>query len=301
MTPAASTRRRFIAIAAAVLGAPAAARLLQQRHEAPQLWTGVALGAEVRIELLGATPQRAQRLFARISRLLESVEEHFSLYRDSALTRLNRTGRLAYPPPALQEIFELSGRVHAATGGAFDPTIQPLWLALATAGDVAAARARTGWPRVRFASDEIALEPDMQLTFNGVAQGHAADQVAALLRTEGFANVLIDTGEIAGLGVRPDHRPWQAAIALPDGTVIGETSLSDRALAVSSPLGTRIGNGLPHIVDPHGGAPRWQLVAVSASRAAVADALSTAFCLMDRRAIAHALAHFPEARIESLM
>ena len=47
--------------------------------------------------------------------------------------------------------------------------------------------------------------------------------------------------------------------------------------------------------------PRWQTVSVSAPSAAVADALSTAFCLMERPAIAAALAGFPEARVEALV
>jgi len=42
-------------------------------------------------------------------------------------------------------------------------------------------------------------------------------------------------------------------------------------------------------------------VSVSAPEAAVADALSTAFCLMERPAIDNALRLFPEARIEALI
>jgi thiamine biosynthesis lipoprotein len=57
-------------------------------------------------------------------------------------------------------------------------------------------------------------------------------------------------------------------------------------------------NGQPHILGPQGQAPVWQTVSVSAPEAAIADALSTAFCLMDRVAIDKALARFPDARLE---
>jgi thiamine biosynthesis lipoprotein len=153
---------------------------------------------------------------------------------------------------------------------------------------------------VRISEAEIALEPGMQLTFNGIAQGHAADEVASLLKSEGFTNVLIDTGEIAALGARPDGAAWQAAITLPDGREIRRAALSNMALAVSSPSGTLIGGSKAHIINPMGGAPLWRIAAVSAPRAALADALSTAFCLMPRQAVEAALERFPAARLESL-
>lgn len=291
------TRRRFIISAACALGAPASAA--EPRQEL-QEWTGRAMGADARIVLAGASPERASRVFAKVERVLNVVEQHFSLYRDSSLTRLNRTGLLAHPAPAMLAVMRLSGEVHSATGGLFDPTVQPLWLATATSGDTAAARALVGWERVRISEAEIALEPGMQLTFNGIAQGHAADEVASLLKSEGFTNVLIDTGEIAALGTRPDGSAWQAAITLPDGREIRRAALSNMALAVSSPSGTLIGGGKAHIINPMGGAPLWRIAAVSASRAALADALSTAFCLMTRQAVEAALERFPEARLEAL-
>lgn len=287
-------RRRFLTIAAAAAVArPAPAN---QGHE----WTGTAMGAAARVVVSGCDRPRAQRIFRKVEAILTQIETQFSLHRESALTRLNRTGRLRHPDADVLSLFRLAGEVHAATAGVFDPTIQPLWLALAQSGDVEAARRRVGWHRVRIAGDEIALEPGMQVTFNGIAQGFAADRIAALMRTAGFTDVLIDAGEIAGLGTRADGAPWRADIVLPDGTPVGRALLSDRALATSAPLGTHIGAGLPHIVHPAGSAPRWQLAAVSAPRAAVADALSTAFCLMERHAIGRALGCFPGARLAAL-
>lgn len=285
-------RRRFLTIAAAFAACPAQAAT-------PQIWTGRALGTEARIVLHGADRQAAAGLFARVEAELARIESHFSLHADSALVRLNRDGRLAHPAPEVTELFTLAGRVHAATGGAFDPTVQPLWLATATGGDTAGARRLIGWQRVRVAPDEIRLAPGMALTFNGIAQGHAADRIAALLRGAGFRDVLIDMGEVAALG-RNGARDWEAAIAAPDGHVLARLPLRDRALATSSPMGTRIGAGAGHILDPRGGSARWTTVAVSAADAATADALSTAFCVMDRAAIGRALALFPGARIEAL-
>ena len=291
------TRRRFLTLTAAALACPA-------RAEAPQVWDGRALGAAARIVLTGAPPRHARRVFAKVERALARIEAQFSLHVDSALTRLNRDGRLAHPGPEIVALFDLADRVHRATGGAFDPSVQPLWLALATGGDTAAARTLVGWERVRVSPEAIRLDPGMALTFNGIAQGAAADRIAALMRAEGFGDVLIDVGEIAGLGLSPRGVPWRAGIVLPDGTEVGRAALRDRALATSAPGGTRIGSrsgpGSGHILDPRGGAARWRLAAVTAPSAALADALSTAFCVMDRHQIDAALAAFPQARLAVL-
>lgn len=286
-------RRRFLSLAAAFVAAPAAAKA------GPEVWTGHALGAEARITLLGADHATARRLFRRVEAEVARIEAHFSLFRDSALTRLNRDRHLPWPAPEVTGLFALAGRVHGATGGVFDPTIQPLWLAIATGGDIAAARRLIGWHRVRLEPAEIAIDRGMALTFNGIAQGHAADRIAALMRAAGFGEVLIDMGEVVALG-RREGRPWLAAIADPDGEERARTGLIDRALATSSPLGTRIGAGSAHILHPAGLPPRWSTVSVSAPDAATADALSTAFCLMDRAGIDAALAAFPGAALEYL-
>lgn len=293
------SRRRFLTIvAAAAIAAPRVG--VAERLE----WRGRAMGAEARIVLDGADPAAARAIFRKVERLLAQLEAQFSLHADSGLVRLNRTGRWAFPAPGVADLFRLAGRVHAASGGAFDPTIQPLWLALATGGDANAARALVGWRHVDVSDAGIRLaRPGMALTFNGIAQGYAADRVADLLRHEGFDGVLVDMGETRAIGERPGGGAWRAAIALPDGTEVARAELRDEALAVSSPAGTMIGPNArhDHILDPRGGGARWRLCAVTAPSAALADGLSTAFCVMERQAIDAALAAFPQARLAALV
>jgi len=288
-----TTRRRFLVLSAAALVTPARSAT---RHD----WAGIALGAEARLTLSGATDAQARHIFARVTAELARIEAQFSLHRDSALARLNRDRRLAHPAPELLDLFALAGRVHAATGGVFDPTIQPLWLATATGGDLQTARAAIGWARVRVTPQRISLDPGMALTFNGIAQGHAADRIAALMRAEGMHDVLIDMGEVQALGHRPDGAAWRAQITAPDGSPLVTRPLTDCALATSSPMGTRIGDGASHILHPNGLPPLWRTVAISAPQAAVADALSTAACLLDSAAITRALTAFPGAQIAHL-
>ena len=124
------TRRRFLTVSAAFLSGPAHSATLQE-------WSGPALGTSGRILLSGASPLVARQVFAKVERTLRQVESQFSLYRESSLVRLNRTGWLAYPDPEMLKVFELADVVHSVTGGIFDPSIQPLWLATSLGGDVA--------------------------------------------------------------------------------------------------------------------------------------------------------------------
>ncbi len=282
-------RRRFLALTACAL-------IPQSVFAAT--WSGTGLGAALSLRLIGGTPRQTARAFAHVEREIARIEAMASLHRDSSLTRLNRDGHLTHPAPDLAALLGLAGRVHAATGGAFDPTVQPLYLALA-AGQPPD-RSLIGWDRVQVGAQEIRLDRGQALTLNGIAQGWAADRIAQVLREAGFANALIDMGEVQALGTRDDGGPWRGAVETPEGKTLAEVSLTDRALATSSPYGTRIGAaGLPHILGPQGQAPVWNTVSVSAPSAALADALSTAFCLMTRAQIDRALQDFPAARLEA--
>ncbi len=287
------SRRRFLAISASALATPASA--------STRTWAGTGLGGAISVRLEGLDPAVWYRVTRRIAAVVEQTERQFSLFRDSALTRLNRDGRLAFPAPAFLELCQLADRIHRDTSGAFDPSVQPLWVAARAQGDWAAARRHVGWQRIAVSSQEIRLEPGMALTFNGVAQGWCADRIAALLRTEGLNNVLIDMGEIVGMGHRASGRPWLAAVQSVEGKNLAKVPLGDRALATSSPRGTVLPNGQGHILSPAGQAALWSTVSVSATSAATADALSTAFCLMSRDAISNTLARYPAAHCEVLM
>lgn len=297
------SRRRFISISAAAAAVPG----IVSAAETVATWKGIALGAAAQMQIAGLSQADARPVFARVEAEIERIENIFSLYRPtSALSQLNETGSLAAPPAEFLELLSLSASLHAATGGAFDPSVQPLWQAYAQGGGDAAtrnAKRRIGWRHLTFGPDRIAFgRPGMALTLNGIAQGYLTDRVTALLERAGLSDVLVDMGEIRALGERPGGGAWRAGIVFPDrGAPAARVTLSGRALATSAPGGTRIGAGGPgHIIDPRSGRPgaRWDLVSVSADRAVLADGLSTAFCVMERDDIAQALRLFGTAQIE---
>lgn len=271
------TRRRFLQVLAS---APVAAQGMAAQGAVaaagPRRWQGLALGAEAEITLMGGPRGAAEAALAELPALLAQVEAELSLYRpDSALSRLNATGRLADPPPLLQRALTVCDQLHRLTDGLFDPSVQPLWRALAQGKapkDPAtlAAAALIGWQHVRL--QPLELGAGQALTLNGMAQGLATDAVRALLARHGFDQALVNIGEFAAL-----EGPWRLGIADPIHGVLAERQLRGRAMATSSPVVA----GRAHILHPMGGAAIWSTISVEAPDATLADGLSTALTLTD--------------------
>ncbi len=271
-------RRRFLAISAAMLAArPVAARTLR--------WNGVALGAEVGLTLKG-DPVAAEGALEGTRAILAEVERSFSLYDPSStLSALNRTGRLAATPDLMAKLLAITDQLHEQTGGVFDPSVQSRWMSLAR-GQALNRNAR--WTDMRRQGEAIRLAPGQTLTFNGIAQGFATDLVSAHLRRSGFSETLVNIGEF-----RAGEGQWRVGLEDPLFGHLGTRSLSNRAIATSSPAAQTIGeSGVPHILHPGDPTlrPLWSTVSVEAPTAAIADGLSTAMCFMTRGEITGALA-----------
>lgn len=261
------TRRRFLTISCAALGAPARAAGVTTR------WHGRALGANVSVAIHGPA-DIAEPALAEALRQIARVEALFSLYApDSLLVALNRTGQLDAPPADMLALFEASSAMHAATGGLFDPTVQVLWQALATGVPPEDAQPHIGWSRVAVSPERIQLAPGQQLSFNGIAQGYATDRVSDALRAAGLRDIHVNIGEHAAYG---DAR--RLGLSDPTHGHLGHLTLNNGAVATSSPGATHV-RGAAHIFGPRGEAPLWSTITVMAHRATEADALSTALCL----------------------
>ena len=260
------------------------------------------MGAKVSMKLAGLSSEAAAPVFSAVEMELTRLENIFSLYRtESQISVLNRKGVLEAPAPELLQVLALSDRLNAESDGLFDPTIQTLWMALAqgqTGAELDKAWALVGWQGVQFDTVSVRLrESGQALTLNGIAQGFITDRIAALLKSHGLLDVLLDMGEIAAQGQPDAARSWEIGVAKPDGSVVKRLSLRDRALATSAPMGTPLGTA-GHIINPLGHPASHQLMSVSASQAAIADGLSTALCLMDSGAGQELVKRFPGARIE---
>ncbi len=274
-------RRRFLTLAAAFACAP--------RLSEAGTWRGHALGAEVSVSLSGPRAE-VDAALSEIPAILARVEAAFSIYRpESEVSRLNRMGRIV-PSALFRDLVDAADRAHALSGGLFDPSVQPLWQALATGGDARAARDLVGWSRLRV-GDAVTLGPGQALTFNGIAQGFATDLVRDHLAARGAARALVNIGEHQALG-----GPFRLGLVDPEAGRVGHRSLADGALATSSPGAMRLASGR-HILSPTGALPLWSTLSVEAPRATLADALSTAGVFMDQDRLAALKAEAGLARI----
>ena len=301
------TRRRFIAVSAAAGFVPTAA-LGSSGHL--QHWSGVAMGARASLSIAGLTGSDFTRLVEMVTAEINRLENIFSLYRaDSELSRLNASGTLEAPAIDFLRLLSHASSINRATNGAFDPTIQPLWDAYAHYSglpdpeELARAKQLVGWKHVLFNEKRVAFDrPGMAVTLNGIAQGYATDRIADLLRSNGLVNVLVSVGEIAAVGERDPGKPWRIGISDIEDDIPNETvTLTDMAIATSSPTGMTFGPGKNsgHIFNPHQGRPmdHWQRISVISKSAAVADGLSTAFCVMCEPKIRTTLKQFANTRL----
>lgn len=285
------SRRRFLSIA---VGACAIAALPGTgAATVPDIvrWHGTAMGAEAQMLLPAG---QADRLIPVVMAEVDRLEGIFSLYRaDSVLAELNRTGSITAPPPEMVDLLSRAASFSSRSNGAFDITVQSLWMLYAehfrsdnadprgpSADRLHDALKHVDWSAMSISPQRISLgRPGMAITLNGIAQGYVTDRVATLLRAEGFDRVLIDLGETRALGPHPDGRPWQIGFA--SHPAIG---LHDGAIATSSGAGMRFtgANTATHILDPRTGAAvgQWVSATVEAPTATEADALSTALTLM---------------------
>jgi thiamine biosynthesis lipoprotein len=298
------SRRRFIRITGIAAGLSLAELAGSRRPAAATLlhhWQGIALGADASLQLYHPDPIEAGRLIADALAEVRRLEQIFSLYqKSSALCRLNRTGSLTNPPQELVELLSDCSRFFHASGGAFDPTVQPLWDLYAghfsqadsdpngpPAAAIDRARAKLGFASVAFDGNEVRfLRPGMALTLNGIAQGYITDRVAELLRARGVAHTLVDMGETRALDNHPAGRPWVVGLEDPrvENGILRRVDIDNQAIATSGGYGTQFdaAGRFNHIFDPATGrcAGRYLSVSVIAPRATIADALSTALSVM---------------------
>jgi thiamine biosynthesis lipoprotein len=255
--------------------------------------TGRALGTDVSIVALHGTQADAEWAIDAAFAELETVESIMSLYRpESQICRLNETRDLLKPHPYLVQVLRKAQRVSAASNGAFDVTVQPLWTLYANSSaagrlpspaDIDRIRKHVDWRKVLVSDDRIELKgAGTAITLNGIAQGFAADCVLAALAANGVQHALVDTGEIGTRGRRGDSECWTIGVKHPrqPDALIQRVPLAGRCLATSGDYEATFTPDYAnnHIFDPHTGhSPQvFQSVTAVAKTGLEADVLSTA-------------------------
>jgi thiamine biosynthesis lipoprotein len=253
-------------------------------------------------------PPEVQR---SIDALLARFDEQVSTWRpDSEISRFNAAPAGEWFPVsrATADIVARAIELHRLTDGASDVTVGPvlrLWGfgagtpkqrgdAPAPSDDkLNAARALLGVDRLGVRTDPPALRKDaegLEVDLSSIAAGYAIDLVVDDLSAAGIDNATIEmTGEVRGVGLRPDGRPWRVGVQAPppsEKSIAQVLPLADLALATSGDFHNVHmvgGQRVTHIIDPRTGRPlpyRGASVTVVADDAFAADGVATALFVM---------------------
>jgi thiamine biosynthesis lipoprotein len=294
--------------------APSATAPEAQRFEYRQLHMGV----EARLVLYAQDQSRADFAAFKAYERLAQLEACWSHWRaDSELSRLVAQAGQG-PQPISSDLFRalsLSQGLAEVSGGAFDPTGAPvyqLWANARASGklppaeELAEARARVGWQRVRLdaAARTAELEPGTELDLSGIGKGFAADELAEVLRHAGTPVALIEIGgDLVLSDAPPNARGWRvlAGSGQPGGQ--DEALLLRRCGVATSGDAVQAleaeGQRHSHIIDPRTGLAltHGRTVTVVAESGALADALATAASVLEPDEAQLLIDRFPGAQV----
>lgn len=225
---------------------------------------------------------------------VDALEGALTVFRDSSeLARVNRhaAARPVGVSAGLWDLLGLCRDLHAATGGAFDPTSTPLsreWGFLTREGRVPSAeqieatRARVGMGRVVLDEADRSVSfasPGVELNLGSIGKGWALDRIASGLRSRGLHHALVSAGGSSFLGW--GGRDWAVTLR-PGREPLADLRLRRAALGTSGAGEQHFevdGRRFGHVIDPRTGTPAEGILSASAvtASAATADALATAF------------------------
>jgi len=229
-----------------------------------------AMTTEFEVIIAEHEQEYARQAAGTVFREIDHVENLLSKYNpgsDVGQINLLEPGKTVRVGSEAIQCLEVAQWVHEVSGGLFDPTLGTGfgWL------EIDAANFTVGWSK----------EGKGKLDLGGVGKGFALDHVKPLLADWDVTEAVLNAGGSTALAL---GREWELGVGGPWGEKQGITSvrLKDKALSGS---GTEVKG--QHIINPKTGRPAKRHLAAWAIHpsAAVSDALSTAFMMMEEKAI----------------
>ena len=228
--------------------------------------------------------------------------------------------------------FKMARQVYVKTDGAFDPTIGPLvnlWgFGLEKRGNVTDESVNALLPLIAFDFQSVRLtrfdstekagpvrmfyrkNADMQLDFNGIAQGYSVEKLAGLFNDQNIDSYMIELGgEIKTKGKKKDGTYWKIGVDKPvspdeERQLQAVLTLKNQSVATSGSYRKfyeQDGERFSHTIDPKTGKPvthNLLSTTVVMDDCTLADAYATAFMVMGTEKTKEFLQSNPDVKME---
>ncbi len=276
--------------------------------ENPAHWGGT-MGTGYSVKITGKVKQSdLKKLHQTIEKELSEINRQMSTWdSESEISRFNHTVSTEAIPcsDAFVAVVQRALKLSSSTGGAFDPTLQPLlnlWgfgseseeEVVPSDEEIAVIRELVGWEKVIIDSGSQLrkTEPESSLALGAIAKGYGVDALARIMNENGYANWFVEIGgEVVVKGLSPAEVPWKIGIQYPttnpmDERYQGIINITNSAVATSGDYRNYIksdGEIYSHILDPRTGrAIRSDMASVTVVTESCmdADGMATALFVM---------------------
>ena len=272
-------------------------------------FSGKTMGTTYHITVVTGFFKNTKALHDKIDMRLDQINNSMSTYKkDSEISRfnaLNITGEKFYISDDFFNVMTVAKTVYTLTGGAWDGTVTPLenlWgfgnsknkNRIPSKTEIETILPKIGFNNIEILTSRHLIKKAVSVSLDlaSIAKGYGVDQVAALIRTEGIKNFLVEIGgELFGAGFRKDGKKWKIGINRPKKNapfdqVYKVVYLQNKGFATSGDYRNYFeheGKSFSHILDPRNGYPITNgvvSVSIVADTCIVADGLATAVMVL---------------------
>eukprot|EP00755_Sulcionema_specki_P022623 Sspe_Gene.76965::Locus_48068_Transcript_1_1_Confidence_1.000_Length_702::g.76965::m.76965/K03734/apbE; FAD:protein FMN transferase len=188
--------------------------------------TGVRMEIPFKVKVKGGEEDRegVERLLDEVFTLVDATFTPERFNADSEVAKINNLlpGEPFDVSPAMAEVLEGVNRMHKATGGRFDPTVDSVLRAWEGAlknaetctpfapDELELLQRKVGWGRVlKFTNGKLAKVRSSTIDLSGIAKGWAVDKLVERLEQSGHQHIYVDWGgDVRCVGKHPKGREW---------------------------------------------------------------------------------------------
>lgn len=264
----------------------------------------LTMGTDLRVTAWTDDQAEAVAAFDAVFAEFDRLDTLMSIWREgSDVKRLNAAAgeKPVSISPEVRDVLLLSRQVSDWTGGKYDVTfaaLSDIWRfdqdldgQVPSSGEIASRLPLVDYTAVQLDEDRGTARlarKGMRIHLGGIGKGYAIDRAAAILRTRGLADFMIQAGGDLYVAGTRGERPWRVGIRDPRGPadrIFAAMDLTDATFSTSGDYErafVRDGRRYHHILDPDAGEPARlsRSVTIVTHSAALADALSTGIFIL---------------------